>query len=318
MRDSAPARTVSASETMIPELELFLKGAADMLIDKEAQLRMAWCCLVAGGHLLIEDVPGVGKTTMVKLIARLFDLPFKRIQCTSDLLPSDIIGGLIYDETKREFSFLRGPIFTNLVMADELNRASPRSQSAFLQAMEEGYITVDGVSYELPSPFLVVATQNGADSAGTNPLPESQMDRFMMAMQLGLPARSGEKRLLTQPGRAEMLDRLTPVFSPNVVATLRAAAQQVHVSDAVADYILDLAAALRECTLGCSPRAVLALTSAGKAWALGCGRQALLPRDIQAVASAVLTHRLRPKSESWAGSSSQAVTNAISRVKVDC
>jgi MoxR-like ATPase len=275
-----------------PELAAFIAKAGSILIDKDASLRLAWCCMMAGGHLLIEDAPGMGKTTLVKLIARLFDLPWKRIQCTNDLLPADVTGGNIYDESSRNFMFMKGPIFTSLVMADELNRASAKSQSAFLEAMEENAVTVDGQTYALPEPFILVATQNPLDSAGTNPLPESQLDRFMMSISLGLPDRSSEKRLVMDPPPRNVMDTLTPVMSVDTLKTLRAAAASVHVGDRVADYILDEVAWIRARAEGISPRTLLALTSCARAWAFGEGRDFVATADVQAVMRAVLCHRL--------------------------
>jgi MoxR-like ATPase len=307
----------SRSGIFRPELQSFIEQASLVLVDKEAQLRLAWCCIAAGGHLLIEDVPGMGKTTMVKLIAKLFDLPFKRIQCTSDLLPADITGGSIFDEKKHEFSFNKGPLFSNLVMADELNRASPKSQSAFLQAMEEGFVTVDGVTHELPTPFIVIATQNAMDSAGTNPLPESQLDRFMMTISLGLPARNGERRLLMESSPMRKLDGIQPLISPGKLLDIRDEVNMVHVSEKVADYILNLATWIRQCADGCSPRALISLAACAKAWAFSEGRDYLLPLDIQAVAPAVWGHRLVLKNDAGTTRGNELVKKAIASVEVD-
>lgn len=284
--------TAEGKPKLRPELESFLSKASTVLIDKNDQLRMAWCCIVAGGHLLIEDAPGMGKTTMVKLIAKLFDLPWKRIQCTSDMLPADITGGNIYDEGKKQFVFIKGPLFTNLVMADELNRGSAKSQSAFLQAMEENLVTVDGETYALDAPFILIATQNSLDSIGTNPLPESQLDRFMMSISLGLPGRSSEKLLLMGAPRRDLIDGLTPVLSREALLALRDAVQGVHVGDRVADYILDLVSWIRSRADGLSPRTVLAFTVCARTWALSEGRDFVTPADVQAVAKPVLCHRL--------------------------
>jgi MoxR-like ATPase len=208
------------------------------------------------------------------------------------MLPADITGGNIFDESTRSFVFMKGPLFTNLVMADELNRASAKSQSAFLQAMEENSVSVDGETYPLASPFVVIATQNSLDSAGTNALPESQLDRFMMSISLGLPGRDSEKRLLMEPPRKDLIDGLTPVLSRDGLISLRDEVSGVHAGDRVAEYILDLVAWIRERAHGLSPRTVLALTACSRAWAFGEGRDFIMPSDVKAVASAVLCHRL--------------------------
>ncbi len=304
-------------EELAPELRRFLDAASRVLVEKESSLRLSWCCIMAGGHLLIEDVPGVGKTTMVKLIAKLLNLPWKRIQCTSDILPADITGGSVFDQKSGEFSFIKGPIFANLVMADELNRASPKSQSAFLQAMEEGAVTVDGTMHALPSPFIVVATQNPMDSAGTNPLPESQLDRFMMAISLGFPARSGERKLLTEPSRADLIEATSPLFDLAELSKLRMQINSIYVGDAVADYILNLAEWIRARAEGCSPRSLLALTACAKAWSFGCQRDFIQPSDVQAVAPFVLGHRLTPKNVGLSESGSDIVAAALRSVQVD-
>lgn len=299
------------------DLNRFLEGASLVLEGKKEQLQLAWCCLVAGGHLLIEDLPGMGKTTMVKTIAKLLNLPWKRIQCTSDMLPADITGGSVYDQSAKEFVFIRGPIFSNLVMADELNRASPKSQSAFLQAMEENAVTVDGQTYELPKPFIVIATQNSLDSAGTNPLPESQLDRFAMSLSLGLPAREIEKKLLQSSARAEILESLSPTCSIERLIELRLAAGSVFIGEPVADYILDLAEWLRSRAHGVSHRTVLALTACSKAWALGLGRDFVTPSDVQAVAHHVLVHRISAKDSIETASAKALVVTALGSVEVD-
>lgn len=272
--------------------------------------------MVAGGHILIEDLPGMGKTTMVKLLARIFDLPWKRVQCTSDLLPADITGGNVFDDASRTFVFHPGPLFANLVMADELNRASPKSQSAFLQAMEEGSVTVDGVTYDLPRPFVMIATQNSLDSSGTNPLPESQLDRFMMSISLGLPARSGEKKLLMGPPRTAAIEALSPQYSTEKLLSMREAVANVFVSEKVADYILDLAEWLRERSYGFSPRTALALSGCARAWAFGCNRDFAIPSDVQEVATSVLNHRLTPKDRGVFATVASLVSAALTSVEV--
>lgn len=297
-------------------LKLFLDASSEVVIGKNEQLQMAWCCILAGGHLLIEDLPGMGKTTMVKTIASLLDLPWKRIQCTSDMLPADITGGNVFNSSTNSFSFIKGPIFSNLVMADELNRASPKSQSAFLQAMEEVSVTVDGETHNLPIPFIVIATQNNLDSSGTNPLPESQLDRFMMSLSLGLPERESEKKLITSPPRADLIAEMKPVISREQLTALRISSSHVHIGDSVADYILDLVTWLRLHAHGVSPRTALALTACAKSWAFSFGRDFVMPSDVQAVAVNVLSHRVRPKSEMGSGSSASLVIKALKTVEV--
>jgi MoxR-like ATPase len=298
------------------DMKKFIAAASSVVVGKDHQLKMAWCCVVAGGHLLIEDLPGMGKTTMVKTIARLLDLPWKRVQCTSDMLPADITGGSVYDEASKSFLFMRGPIFANLVMADELNRASPKSQSAFLQAMEELSVTVDGQTYELPKPFIVMATQNSLDSSGTNPLPESQLDRFMMSLSLGVPTRDVEKKLLTSPPRADLLETLPPVISSNRLVQISRLASSVHVGERVADYIMDFAQWIRDRAHGVSPRTVLALTASSRAWALSHGRDFVTPADVQEVAISVLQHRLTSKRQGEALSRQDIVIEALKTVEV--
>lgn len=308
-----PARDITVAAE---DMKRFIAAASSVLIGKEHQLQMAWCCVVAGGHLLIEDLPGMGKTTMVKTIAKLLDLPWKRLQCTSDMLPADITGGSVYDEESKSFLFMRGPIFANLIMADELNRASPKSQSAFLQAMEELSVTVDGQTYELPKPFIVIATQNSLDCSGTNPLPESQLDRFMMSISLGFPTRDVERKLLTSTPRADVLESLAPVMSSKRLGEINRLASGVHVGERVADYILDLVGWIRDRAHGVSPRTVLALTASSRAWALSQGRDFVIPADVQDVAASVLQHRLTPKRQGETSSRQDMVIEALKTVEV--
>lgn len=286
------ALSVISSKDLHPLLGSFLKQASIVVVNKERSLQLAWTCLLAGGHLLIEDLPGMGKTTIVKVIAKLFDLPWKRIQCTNDLLPSDITGGNVYDNLKGQFVFHAGPLFSNLVMADELNRASPKSQSAFLQAMEEGSVTVDGETYRLPQPFVMIATQNSLDSAGTNPLPESQLDRFMMSIAIGLPGRDGERKLLMDTARGDRLEALESVLRCDDLLRIRKEVDAIHVAERVANYVLDIADFIRERADGFSPRCAVALTTAAKAWAFSHQRSFLIPDDVKEVIESVLLHRL--------------------------
>lgn len=271
-----------------------------VILGKTRQLRLCIACLLAGGHLLIEDVPGVGKTTLAHGIARALGLSYQRIQFTSDLLPADIVGVSIYERDSGAFRFHPGPVFAQLVLADEVNRATPKAQSALLEAMEERQVTVDAVSHPLPEPFFVVATQNPEDQVGTFPLPESQLDRFLMRIRLGYPERSMERELLRGEDRRELLARLAPAAEPGALLRLRSEVSRVHASEALLDYVQALVAWSRERPgfgAGLSPRAALALLRSARAWALLDGRKSVIPEDVQAVAPAVAGHRLRADGE---------------------
>jgi MoxR-like ATPase len=260
-------------------------------------VRLALACLLARGHLLIEDLPGVGKTTLAHTLAKVLGLEFKRIQFTSDLLPADIIGISAYVPETRSFTFHPGPIVTQLVLADEINRATPKTQSALLEAMEERQVTADGVTHKLPEPFFVIATQNPHHLIGTFPLPESQLDRFLMRLELGYPDRAAERALLKGRDRHELLESLPPVIDGARLLLLQGQAGRLHVSEALLDYVQNLVAATRHMAKfaeGLSPRAGLALLAAARAWALLAGRDMVLPEDVQTVAPAVIGHRLRP------------------------
>lgn len=278
-------------------LEKFHREAGRVLIDRAEELELALCCLVSAGNLLIEDVPGVGKTTLVKVLARLLGLDFKRIQFTNDLLPGDILGSQIFDASQQTFSFHRGPIFAQLVLGDELNRASPRTQSAVLQAMDEHEVTIEGHAHPLPEPFFFFATQNPHEQVGTARLPESQVDRFLMRIALGVPGRATQQKLLerdrtSRNGLLADLQDLPPLATPGELLAWQREAAGQHVSEAVSDYILDLfeAAKIRGWTL--SPRAGLGLQRAGQSRAFLRGRPHVLPDDVQAVFVPVVSHRL--------------------------
>jgi MoxR-like ATPase len=268
-----------------------------VLVGKNRPVRMAFACLLAGGHLLIEDVPGVGKTTLAHALATTLGLSFQRIQFTSDLLPSDIVGVSVFDRGSGAFRFQPGPIFAQLLLADEINRATPKTQSALLEAMAEGQVTVDGASRALPQPFFVVATQNPLDMAGTYPLPDSQLDRFMLRIALDYPDAEAERRLLTGEDRAAMLERLVALLSGPEILDLRRQAHAVTASPALLDYVQALVTASRkhpDIRTGLSPRAGLALLACARAWALLGDRDYTLPEDVQAVFLAVAGHRLIP------------------------
>lgn len=282
-------------------MESFLKEfhaeAGRALIDRESELELSLCCFISGGNLLIEDTPGVGKTTLVKVMARLLGLDFKRVQFTNDLLPADILGSQIFDATRQSFSFHRGPIFAQLVLGDELNRASPRTQSAALQAMDEHEVTIEGHTYPLPEPFFFVGTQNPREQVGTALLPESQVDRFLMRIELGAPARETQRKLLARDrGRNESLSfdfqSLRVLATPEELVKWQKAAGRVHVSEAVSDYILDLFESARAQGWTLSPRASLGLQRACQARAYLLGREHVLPDDVQKVFLPVVTHRL--------------------------
>lgn len=281
----------------------------DVILGKSQALRLALCCLLSRGHLLIEDVPGVGKTTLAHALAKTLGLQLQRIQFTSDLLPADIVGNSIFDQNTQEFRFHQGPIFAPMILADEVNRATPKTQSALLEAMEEGQVTVDGKTYLLPDPFFVIATQNPLHQVGTYPLPESQLDRFLMRVELGFPDRSAEREMLRGPNRRKMLKDLEPVLNEDDLRQLQAEAEAIHVSEPILEYILDLLAASRQSVRlgeGLSPRAGLALQRCAQSWALMEGREMVLPEDVQAVAPSVMAHRLGGMAEAETGGMSSA------------
>ncbi len=276
-------------------LDHLIDSAGEIIFGKTHEIRLAVTCLLAGGHLLIEDLPGVGKTTLAHALAQLFGLQFSRIQFTSDLLPADITGVSIFEREKSQFRFLPGPIFAQLILADEINRATPKTQSALLEAMEEQQVTCEGETRRLPTPFFVIATQNPTNQIGTFPLPESQLDRFLMRIELGYPNRQAEKQLLQQGSSRQSALQRPPLMTPEDLCGRRREIEQIHVSDALIDYVQALLDASRNDVRfqhGLSPRAGLALLAAGRAWAWLDGRQAVLPDDIQAVFPAVSSHRL--------------------------
>lgn len=276
-------------------LDAILESANRIILGKEREIRLALSCLLARGHLLIEDLPGVGKTTLAHALARLLGLKLSRIQFTSDLLPADITGVSIFDRERNDFRFLPGPVFAQVVLADEINRATPKTQSALLEAMEERQVTADGQTRPLPEPFFVIATQNPAHQIGTFPLPESQLDRFLMRLELGYPDRAAERALLAAGGRREEADELAPRLSPDQLPVLQREAAAVHAAEPLIDYIQALMEATRRDGAflhGLSPRAGLALLAAARAWAYLAGRDMALPDDVQAVLPAVARHRL--------------------------
>lgn len=276
-------------------LDPILEAAGTVILGKEQELRLALACLLARGHLLIEDLPGVGKTTLAHLLARLLGLQYARIQFTSDLLPADVVGVSVYERGHERFRFHPGPLFSQLVLADEINRATPKAQSALLEAMEEQQVTVDGETRPLPEPFFVIATQNPAQQVGTFPLPESQFDRFLMRIRLGYPDVAQEKILLAGEDRRTLVEGLAPVLSHPELAGLQRQVTQIYAAAPVVDYCHELLLFTRRCErflYGLSPRAGIGLLRAAKAWALVNGRAYLIPEDIQAVFPSVAVHRL--------------------------
>jgi MoxR-like ATPase len=276
-------------------LRQVLDDADRLIVGKRGVLRLALTCILAGGHLLIEDIPGVGKTTLAHVLAKLLGLDFQRIQFTSDMLPADILGVSIYDRQEGRFHFHPGPVFAQLVLADEINRATPKTQSALLEAMEERQVTADGETRELPEPFFVIATQNPRSQIGTFGLPESQLDRFLMRISLGYPDAAAERQLLAGEDRRQMLKEVQPRIDGTMLIAWQAHVDRIHVAPALFDYVQALLTATRSSPhweLGLSPRAGLALLRAARAWAMIDGRGQVVPEDVQAVLPSVAGHRL--------------------------
>ena len=282
-----------------------VKAAGEVILGKERQIRLAMACILARGHLLIEDVPGVGKTTLSHALARLLGLEYQRIQFTSDLLPADIIGVAVYDRETSSFRFHPGPIFAQIILADEINRASPKAQSALLEAMEEHQVTAEGETRKLPEPFFVIATQNPMHQVGTFPLPESQLDRFLMRINLGYPDAKAERELLRGQERRDMIHELQPAMTAPQLMELQKAVPTMQVSDALLDYVQALINHTRHTprfTQGLSPRAGVAILRAAQAWAMMEGRRQVLPEDVQAILPAVVGHRLHGNADAAQGS----------------
>lgn len=277
-------------------LDRAVDAVDQVLFGKRHAVRLAIACILARGHLLLEDLPGMGKTTLSQALARVMGLSYQRIQFTSDLLPGDILGTSVFNRETAKFEFHAGPVFAELVLADEINRATPKSQSALLEAMEEGQVTVDGATRPLPDTFFVIATQNPVSQSGTYVLPESQLDRFLMRLSLGYPSEAAEKSLLTGDARMLRLDRIEPMLSREQLHALQVMVGEVTATDAIIDYILRLVNRTRQgqvCAWGLSPRASLGLLAAARAWAMLQHRNYVIPEDVQAVLPAVVSHRLR-------------------------
>ncbi len=290
-----------------------------IIVGKERSLRLAVCCLLARGHLLIEDIPGVGKTTLARALARALGLEMRRIQFTSDLLPADILGSSIFDRESQKFTFHPGPIFSQVILADEINRATPKTQSALLEAMEEEQATIDGQTYPFPRPFFVIATQNPHHLAGTYPLPESQLDRFLMRIELGFPDRASERTMLSGPNRRDMIDQMSVQFSAADMVAMQDAVLKVHVADPLLDYLLNLLEQSRRRSrggFGLSPRAGMSLQRAAQAWALMEGRDMVIPEDVQAIAPGVMGHRLKSSSDESATSGAAFAEQLLKTVPV--
>jgi MoxR-like ATPase len=290
-----------------------------IIVGKTRELRLSLACLLAGGHLLIEDLPGVGKTTLAHALAKALDLSYQRIQFTSDLLPADVIGVSIYGRDTGRFEFHKGPIFSQLVLADEINRATPKAQSALLEAMEERQVTVDGKTFSLPSPFFVVATRNPTHQIGTFPLPESQLDRFLLQITLGYPGPEEERLLLASGDRRDLVSQLEAVLSVDALLKLQSTITSIHVSAALLDYIQALVAHTRESgefSSGLSPRAAIALVRASQSWAMMAGHGGVYPEDVQAVLPSVVGHRLEPAQGSDVQSASRIGESILEAVPV--
>lgn len=308
-----------AVESDATALQNAVRTLESIILGKPTQVRLCLACLLARGHLLIEDVPGVGKTTLAHALAHVLGLAWHRVQFTSDLLPADIIGVAVFDRATQQFHFRQGPIFTQLLLADEVNRASPRTQSALLEAMEERQVSADLSTYPLPEPFFVVATQNPHEQLGTFALPESQLDRFLMRVTLGYPDAAHERELLRSGERRDLLPQIVPALNPDAVVRIQAEVRKVHISDPLLDYTQSLIARTRDradLKLGLSPRGGQGLIRAAQAWAYIANRRAVLPEDIQAVVPSVVAHRLERRESSGSGDSLAIAQELIRAVPV--
>ncbi len=298
---------------MRTQLEACIAAVNEVVLGKEHAVQLAMACLLARGHLLIEDLPGMGKTTLSHALAQVLGLTYQRIQFTSDVLPGDILGTSVFDQHSAQFTFHPGPIFTELLLADEINRATPKSQSALLEAMEEGQVTIEGATRPLPEPFFVIATQNPVSQGGTFSLPESQLDRFLMRLSLGYPSAKAERQLLLGRSRRLLLTQLKPLIERDALLHAQEQVSAVRASDALVSYILRLVEATRthaQLEFGLSPRGSLALLAAAKAWAFLAGRDYVIPEDVQVVLPSVVSHRLREQNSAQ-GMASAAVVQSL-------
>ena len=303
MPGSSPQIASSTQNRWRELLEQCVSTCGQVVLGKQAQIKLAITCLLANGHLLIEDIPGVGKTTLAHALAKVLGLEYQRIQFTSDLLPADILGAAIFDKANSRFVFQPGPIFNQVILADEVNRTTPKSQSALLEAMEEQQVTIEGQTHPLPSPFFVIATQNPSHQTGTFPLPESQLDRFLMRLELGYPDRQAEQRLLAGQDRRALLAQIKPILSPKHLLSLQQTIQKVHAAEPIIEYLQRLLDASRESerfSQGLSPRAGIGLLQAARAWAFLTGRDFVIPEDIQSVLPSVIGHRLTASDDRYA------------------
>ncbi len=286
---------VKQNARLIDSLDDALSAISQIILGKEEQVSLALTCLIARGHLLIEDLPGVGKTTLAHVIAHVMGLDFQRIQFTSDLLPTDVLGLSVFDRENNLFEFHPGPVFSNLILSDEINRATPKTQSALLEAMEEHQVTVEGTTRPLPDPFFVIATQNPVHQIGTFPLPESQLDRFLMRIHMGYPGQQAERELLSGADRRDMIEQMPVVFDSKKLKLLQSQAQELHVSDALLDYvqaILQFSRNSNSFEFGLSPRGGLALLNAARAWAFISRHDFVVPEHVKAVLPSIVNHRL--------------------------
>jgi len=300
-------------------LEQASKSISSIILGKKEQIQLALSCLLAGGHLLIEDLPGVGKTTLSLTLAKVFGLDFQRIQFTSDLLPSDVLGVSIFDTSTQTFKFHQGPVFTQVLLADEINRSTPKTQSSLLEAMEEKQVTQDGTTRALPKPFFVIATQNPMEQVGTFALPESQLDRFLMRINIGYPDQQAEMELLKGNNRHEMIQQLEVSITPEQLIELQISANKTHMSQAILDYVLSIIRSSRLSPWfisGLSPRAGLALQRCARSWAFLHGRDHVLPEDVQQVLPCVAAHRLQINPEHQDKNIDELISLLIKQVPV--
>lgn len=294
-----PLRAARPESSAAPLIDRVVDTLDGIIVGKTMQLKLAVTCLLARGHLLIEDLPGVGKTTLAHALAKALDLDFQRVQFTSDLLPADVIGVSVFNRETGRFEFHKGPLFAQVVLADEINRATPKAQSALLEAMEERQVTADGTTYALPEPFFVIGTRNPSHQIGTYPLPESQLDRFLMQIELGYPGPEAERQLLAGDERRTLVEQLEPVLSVDALLRIQEQVPKVHLAEPILDYVQALLEHTRSSgafVAGLSPRAGIALVRAAQAWALMHGHVGVHPEDVQAVFPSVAAHRLVPAS----------------------
>lgn len=288
-----------------------------VILGKEHQVQLALSCILANGHLLVEDLPGMGKTTLAHALSNVLGLDYNRVQFTSDLLPADLIGASVFNPKSASFNFHPGPVFNSLFLADELNRATPKAQSALLEAMEEGQVSVDGETHDLPKPFFVIATQNPQSQSGTFPLPESQLDRFMLRISLGYPSESVERELLSGQSGRVALNKVKSLMSKEILLELQQAVLDVKVSDTLLDYVQRLIAQTRQddfCYLGLSPRGAMALMKSARSWALIQGRSHVLPEDVQAVFVGVVGHRIVGKKETQGDQLARHILHSVDAI----